>query len=324
MGKKVSTDKIDEELELLGTEEIEDMRKEKENDQNDEIELSKKQTEKIKVNGVQKINLNQKVDGTETLGRRLDLDEYDSIHVVYSDKVNDITANSKTNNTTYSLVGVKKDGTAKVLNDEFEMDNTVGNNGSEEQTKIRSDSTATRDNKSTSTYKRKGQDTGISCENTGGSVKVFFVAQKTKEENENVSIELETAQTQRIPLETRKVLSRNKGIYQSDKVQDEIQKHTDENCRPDNVKDFDGDENTSEHIHYDENYIEQCVDEIYNYENDSGNKQIQNVFSRSEVKEKFKKELENNKETLSIEEIKEIVKEKMDADARMFDRERQE
>ena len=79
----------------------------------------------------------------------------------------------------------ENDGTAKVLNDEFEMDKTVGNNASREQTKVRADSTATRDNKDQSVYTRKSNGASIGCENDMGNVNMFLY-QKTKEENENV------------------------------------------------------------------------------------------------------------------------------------------
>ena len=56
--------------------EIEELKKEKEVEKDkDENDLSKKQAEKIKVNGIQKADLNKKVDGKETLGKRLDLEE---------------------------------------------------------------------------------------------------------------------------------------------------------------------------------------------------------------------------------------------------------
>ena len=49
-------------------------------------------------------------------------------------------------------------------------------------------------------------------------------------------------------------MNKNKGVYQKDKVQNEIQEHTDHGCNPKDVKDFDGNENTETHT--DKEYTE--------------------------------------------------------------------
>ena len=320
LGRKVSKEEAQKLLEEMDKSEIEELKKEKEEqkDKNkDENDLSKKQTEKIKVSGVQKADLNKKVDGKETLGKRLDLEGYDSIYVIYSDKVEEITAGTKRNNTTYSLVGMTKDGEARVLNEEFEMDKSVGNNASRETTKIRANSTATRDNNDLSIYTRKSNGMSIGCENNQGYVDMFLY-QKTLEENENVGIQIETSQTQIIPMETREIMNRNKGIYQKERVQDEIQEHTENGCKPDDVKDFDGDETTGTHEHIDIDYY---VQDILNYENDEGEEKIKEVFTEKEVRDKLLRELKENKEILTTEQIIENVKQEMNQDAEFYDRE---
>lgn len=320
LGRKVSEEEVQKLLEEMDKSEIEELKEEKEEqkDKNkDENILSKKQTEKIKVNGIQKTDLNKKVDGKETLGKRLDLEGYDSLYVVYSDKVDDITAGTKRNNTTYALVGMTKNGEARVLNDEFEMDKTVGNNASRETTKIRANSTATRDNKDLSIYTRKSNGMSIGCENNQGHVDMFLY-QKTREENENVGIQIETSQTRIIPMETREIMNRNKGIYQKEKVQDEIQEHTEHGCKPDDVKDFDGDETTETHEHIDIDYY---VQDILNYENDEGEEKIKDVFTEKEVRDKLLRELKEHKDALSTEQIIENVKQEMNQDAEFYDRE---
>ena len=320
LGRKVSEEEVQKLLEEMDKSEIEELKEEKEEykDKNkDENDLSKKQAEKIKVHGIQKANLNKKVDGKETLGKRLDLEGYDSLYVVYSDKVDDITSGTKRNNTTYSLVGMTKDGEARVLNDEFEMDKSVGNNASRETTKIRANSTATRDNKDLSVYTRKSNGMSIGCENNQGYVDMFLY-QKTREENENVGIQIETSQTQIIPIETREIMNRNKGIYQKENVQDEIEEHTEHGCKPDDVKDFDGDESTGSHEHIDIDYY---VQDILNYENDEGEEKIKDVFTEKEVRDKLLRELKENKDTLSTEQIIENVKQEMNQDAEFYDRE---
>lgn len=319
LGRKVSEEEVQKLLEDMDKQEIDELKKEKENkkDKKKENDLSKKQTDKIKVNGIQKVDLNKKVDGKETLGKRLDLPGYENIYVVYSENVDNITAGENKNNTTYSLVGIKSDGTAQVLNNEFEMDKTVGNSGTKKQTKIRANSTATRDNKDVSVYTRKSNGVSIGCENDMGNVNMFLY-QKTKEENENVGIQIETSKTQIIPIETREIMNRNKGIYQKDRVQDEIQEHTDEGCKPKNVKDFDGDENTVTHEHFD---LEYYVQEILNYENEQGEEKIKEVFTANEVRDKLLRELKENENKLSREQIIDNIKEEMNLDAENLERE---
>ena len=321
LGREVKENEVEKLLEEMDKQELEGLseKKEQENDGKEKKKntLSKKQADKIKVNGIQKVDLNKKVDGKETLGKRLDLSGYENMYVVYSENVDEITSGEKRNNTTYSLVGVKSDGTAKVLNDEFEMDNTVGNGATREQTKIRANSTATRDNKDMSVYTRKSNGMSIGCENDMGNVNMFLY-QKTVEENENVGIQIETSQTPVIPIETRKIMNRNKGIYQKEKVQDEIQEHTDEGCMPKDVKDFDGDVNTETHEHFD---LEYYVQEILNYENEQGEEQIKEVFTANEVRDKLLRELKENGDKLPQEQIIENVKKEMNLDAENLERE---
>lgn len=321
LGRKVSEEEPEKLIKEMDKEEIEELKEEKEQrEESDENDLSKKQAEKIKVNGIQKADLNKLVDGRETLGKKLDLEQYDSLYVVYSDKVDEITSNEKTNNTTYTLVGMSKDGEARVLNDEFEIDRSVGNNATREQTKIRANNTATRDNNDLSVYTRKSNGVSIGCENNQGYVDMFMY-QKTLEENENVGIQIETSNTPIIPIETREIMNSNKGVYQKDKVQDEIEEHSEEQCIPKDQKDFDGLEETGTHEHIVDVEIEEIVQDILNFEDEHGVERIKEVFTENEVKDKFLRELQENRDTMSLEQIIENVKNEMNQDAQNFERE---
>lgn len=321
LGRQISEDEVQKLLDEMDEEEIEELQEEKQDmADKDENDLSEKQTENIKVNGIQKADLNKLVDGKETLGKRLDLQEYDSLYVVYSDKVDEITPGTKRNNTVYSLVGTTKDGNARVLNDEFEMDRSVGNSANRETTKIKADTTATRDNKDLSIYTRKSNGMSIGCENNQGNVDMFLY-QKTREENENVGIQIETSKTAVIPFETKDIMSRNKGVNQRDKVKDEIEEHTENDCKPDDIRDFDGNEETSSHEHFAEETLEDYVNEIYNYENEDGEELIKDVFTKDEIEDKFVREFQKNKDVLTIQQILNSVKKEMNADAEILGRE---
>ena len=318
--------------------------KDKDEEQKEPEKISKKQEKNIEIKSIQEVDLETVVDGTETLAKRLDLPEYSKLYVIYSDNVKDVMHENKRNNTTFSLVGVTKDGKAKVLNDEFEIDPTSGINGEKTQTKIKADGEATRDDKDLSVYKRKTNGIDIGCERDIDSVNVFMY-QKTLEKNENVGIQVETSKTPVIKLETKEVMDRYKGMYQADNIQNEIQEHTDANCNPKDVKDYDGDDTTETHEHVgdivvkesdveetsddgiyvqeSEIEIDEKTNEILNYENKYGEKEIKEQFTYDEVKEELEKQIENNEKNKSgktIEQIVEEVKENMDYDAQMLDR----
>ena len=319
----------------------------KDEEQKEPKEISEKQEKNIEIKSIQEVDLETVVDGTETLAKRLDLPEYSKLYVIYSDNVEDVMHENERNNTTFSLVGVTKDGKAKVLNDEFEIDRTAGINGEKTQTKIKADGEATRDDKDLSVYKRKTNGIDIGCERDIDSVNVFMY-QKTLEKNENVGIQVETSKTPVIKLETKEVMDRYKGMYQTDNIQNEIQEHTDANCNPKDVKDYDGDNSTETHEHMgnlvvknsdieetsddgiyvqenqdNETDIDEKVDEILNYENKYGEQAIKEQFTYDEVKEELEKQIENNEKSKSgktIEQIVEEVQENMDYDAQMLDR----
>ena len=328
-GREVSEEEVEKLLQEMDKEEIEELKedeeqedieeKAKKKDKKDENELTEKQVKKIKVNSVQKADLNKKVDGVETLGKRLDLQEYDDLYVVYSDKVNEVTPGTKRNSSTYSLVGMTKSGEARVLDNEFEIDSSVGNVGGKTQTKIKADDTATRDNKDSTVLRRKSNGTSIGCENNQGRVNMYFYSGKTREENENVGIQIETSNVYPMDRETQRLMSRKKGNYQIDKIQDEVKEHTDEGHNPDSIEYYDGDKKTGIDEHSID--IDKIVDDIYDFDEGDGEKDIQEQFSKNEIKQKLIREIEENKDRKEINEIIDDVKYEMDKDAENFSRE---
>lgn len=324
-GRKISEEEVEKALEELDKEELEEVKEDKEEKEEaksknkDEKDLSENKTKKIKKMSVQKADLNKKIDGKETLGERLDLREYESIYIIHSDKANKITADQKINDTEYSLVGITKKGEARILNDEFEIDKSVGIDANRMQTKIREDGTATRDRNDLSVYSRKTNGASIGCENKQGKVNMFFY-QKTLGENENVGIQVDTPKTNKIPIETREVMNRNKGLNHVNKVRDEVKENIENDKEPKDVKDFDGEKETYTEIS-NENEMEEYVQEIMNYQNKNGEEKIREVFTESEVKDKISREVEKNKDKFSIEEIISNIKTEMNQDAENLTRE---
>lgn len=316
-GEKISENEAQDVLEKMNKFEVEELKEEKEEKKGkDEEDLSKKQADNIKVNGIQETNLNKKVDGQESLGKRLDLEGYDKLYVIYSDKVDEIADGTKKNTTTYSLVGITNDGRARVLNDEFEVDKSSGNKENKNQTKIRADGTATIDSKDISVYTRKSNGARVGCENEQGTVNMFLY-DKIKGTDDMVGIQISTSQTREIPIESREIMNRNKGTEHKDAVKNEIQEHTENGCKPKDVRDFDGDKATSSHEHIN---IEYYVQDILNYEDD-GKERIKDVFTEGEVRDKLIREIQGNHENTTIEQIVENIKQEMNQDAMIYDRE---
>ena len=122
---------------------------EEDDEQEEEKQLNKEETKKI-TDGKQEIKLGTKVDEYKTLGQALDLNEseYSKVVIVYSDKLKQIQDESEPiNNTTYSFVAIKKDGTAQIINDRLRVDPRSGNNSFKDALKIDADKTARKDDK---------------------------------------------------------------------------------------------------------------------------------------------------------------------------------
>ena len=115
-----------------------------------------------------------------------------------------------------------------------------------------------------------------------------------------------------------KEFQQKQGVYQNDKVKDEIEEHTENGCETKDVKDFDGKEDTETHEHIDIDYY---VKQIQNYENEDGEQSINEVFTEKEIKDKLLRDLDKYKDKISTEQIIENVKNEMDADAQIYTRE---
>ena len=69
--------------------------------------------------------------------------------------------------------------------------------------------------------------------------------------------------------------------------------------------------------------IEQYVERILNYENKNGEEKIKDVFTSKEVKDKLLRELHENRDRFTIEQVVKNVEIEMDLDAENLDRTRE-
>lgn len=319
--KGINVDELDE-LDL--NQEIKSKEEQENNEPEEEISATKQ--DELKGYVKQEMETSQLIDGRETLAKRLGLEEYSKIYIVYShnvDKVqNEEGTKNERNNTTYSLIGVREDGTAKVLSDsEFEIDKNSGINPKGEKSVVQNDDNTTEitDNIVTR-YKRVGsqESLSISQEEQTGTIKVYFEPGRTKEENMSIGTEVETPQTKReyeggIEVQTRRIISKEHGINNLDNVQDEVEEElkTDKDGKLTPEQADGKDIITAEYI---DTYIENAIEELLE------NEDINDVFTRKEIENKLSDKiyLSDISTKDDLDKIKANVKWEMSVDAEMY------
>lgn len=135
---------------------------------------------------------------------------------------------------------------------------------------------------------------------------------------EFVTTELETQRTLPQDSRVRQFLNdKNRGIYEADRILQRDKNH-DEECEQKDVTVIDDNKNNDSHTHFelDQEYLEKCVDEVLESE------QIDETFTRNEVKDRLIKAFQNNKEIMDLEQIKEKAKQDLEYDAQMLNREK--
>lgn len=299
---------------------IEQKQDAKENSQEDEQTLNEEET-KIISNGKQEIKLGVRVDEYRTLGKALDLNEseYSKVAIVYSERLQEIQGEGEPiNNTTYSFVAIKKDGTAEVINDRLKVDERTGNNSLKESIKIDANERAREDNKT----KTRFQIIGKNGENEGksdleketlsvemgqyGEIKAYYGKGRSKE-NENIETQLETTNVRPTSRELREVQSERKGMHKdsNDKSAKEAKANL-ENGKDDiSMYSADGDENTIVLADYVEHNKEEIVAKIMQ------NEVIANSqFGEKDIEEKLERVTEDeNEQTYTQEEIEQKLEE---------------
>ena len=280
----------------------------------DEKQLSEKKAEEvIDASGKQEIKLSTKVNDKKTLGDKLNLindteSEFDKIIVVETDALNNVA-----NDTRYSFIAQRKDGTAKVIDDVLEFDQETGSNAMEESVKIDADGTARKDRSTNSRFKIRGTRNYLSVENAQyGELKVHYGEGKTHDGNMPVETQLETSSVWPVDREIREqTQGENKGREKATDMFEEGEKHFEEaNEEKISYLDVDGNEETKTHEHIENDDL--IIDEIARrlIKND----EIDRVFTFDECKEEAKKFLKENKEDMEnieekIEELENILEE---------------
>ena len=242
--------KIEEKEESKGTEEKED----------EESEINEEETKEIS-NQKQEIRLDTRIDYKRTLGQALDLDtsEFTKVAVVYSERLKEIKdSDEKINNTRYSFVAIRKDGTALDISDRLQVDARTGNNQNRESIKVDADEQARKDTQTRTRFQiigENGKNAGkpdyeketLSLENSQyGEIKAYYGKGRSKENQENIETQIKTTNVK--PTKTELLRLSKESSQGVDKVTNMV-KEADENLeKKENVglSDVDGDEYTIE------------------------------------------------------------------------------
>ena len=237
---------------------------EKQDEQNEDEppKISEKEAEKIgiKGNGMNSAKTNAQIDTKgNTLGKELNMEEYESIMVVHSYKLAQLKdaeeKNGKVNPMRFALVGKKKDGTIEII-PETKLRPYRGQNRQVTEINDR-ENVEVKNEECIFEVPNSNKRIAIDQKDPYGIPEIYYG--KTDKENEgNVmqSVQDERDGTQRKDVEVRALFNSNKGEYQIDKMHNELKnKKEEENCEKTNYKDLDGNEHTAQHLH-----IESIVD----------------------------------------------------------------
>ena len=205
--------------------------KKNENEESRIEEIDGSKIKKYKISTLQELKTDMIVDGKQTLGKALNLEEYNKLYVVYAEKVrgieNEDGSINERNNGRYALIGEGKDGKIKVLsNDEFELDRTSGIDPAKKDIRFNADADKTTEmnDKVQVRYKRQGTDKSISMYmGEYGQIKVFYESEATRQDNTKVGIEVESRNTYRPYVNCDKnVLNPNRGINAKEDIEREV------------------------------------------------------------------------------------------------------
>ena len=283
---------------------VEDNEKENlEKDKNPDKEkktLSKKQVESISTK--QEIKTEQKVTDKDTMASLLNVQGkgYRKIAIVYSDKFKEAG-----NTTKFSFVGIKQDGSAEKIDT---IEQAYGTNPTKNVHSVNRDGSKIEEEKVNSIFKIKGKtETQIAVDiGNMGTIEPSLVRTPAQDNEEAISIPIETSNIRPTTRETRELMNRNRNTRVKEEIK-KIKAHEDFS-----IKDIDDNpnNNTHEHQEFSEEYLDKCSSEIL-----SESETIANTYNRSDVKAYVKRYLENGNETIDTEDLINNVSEEMEQEA---------
>lgn len=244
--------------------------------------LSKEEVEKISTKS--EIKTNTKVTDKETIAELLNVQSkgYKSIGIVYSDKLKE-----NGNNTRFSIVGIKEDGSAEKIDT---LEQGYGSNPSKKINSLNREGNKVEEEQVNSIFRVKGKkETELAVDiGSMGTIEASLVRTPNQDNKEAISIPIETQSIKPVPRESRELMNETKNPRTKEEIE-KIKEHQEVGCDDITIKDIDDNEynDTHTHIEIDEEYLNKCADIIL--END----EIASVYNRNDVIEKISANIKN-------------------------------
>ena len=194
--------------------------------------LSKKQAESISTK--QEIKTEQKVTDKDTMASLLNVQGkgYRKIAIVYSDKFKEAG-----NTTKFSFVGIKQDGSAEKIDT---IEQAYGTNPTKNVHSVNRDGSKIEEKTETSFFKIEGKtETQIAVYiGNMGTIEPSLVRTPAQDNEEAISIPIETSNIRPTTREIRELMNRNRNTRVKEEIQ-EIEKHKKSGCKDFSIKDID-------------------------------------------------------------------------------------
>ena len=145
-----------------------------------------------------------------------------------------------------------------------------------------------------------------------GTIEPSLVRTPAQDNEEAISIPIETSNIRPTTRETRELMNRNRNTRVKEEIQ-RIETHEELGCKDFSIKDIDDNpnNNTHEHQKISEEYLDKCASKILESET------IANIYNSRDVKEYLKRYLEkDNERTIVTGELINNVSEEMEQEAK--------
>lgn len=275
-----------------------------------EIDMSKK--ELTKISSKQEIDINTKVTDKETIGKVLGVqNKYTKIAIVYSDnlEVNE-------NTTKFTIMGIDKNGNAHEIEG---LEQNFGKTPNKRVNEISRDGSEVEEEKLNSIYSIKGKTEEAIGINIGnhGTIEATYIRTPKEANKEAISTPIETKSTYyRTTTEVKEFMNKQKNVHVNDNIKN-IEKIKElegieetDNMELSQIDDIEG--NSIKSIEFDKEYIDRAVNRIME------NSDVNDTFTKREIEEKLKRDLENNYEKQDLDEIINNTKNDLERDAEML------
>ena len=325
---------IEEEKEEKEEQEEEKEEKTQQEDEEEQGEIIENTTGDIPIQG--EIPMDQMITPTKTLGDIMEAEgkinredkENGTLGIVYAEHLRNLQDENgkglEGDSSKYDVVIIKeetgKDGKHIVEKLDLEQDRLSGTHPSDQNYQVNGREEVTKDTVDTRLQlDEEGEQTLGIKDGQMGEEEAFYSPGKTRTDNENLDIQLET-RTSNHPIggktkDTQELSPNNTVGYRSvEDSNEEAKRHENdkgEPCKELQVEDIDGDPNTSNH-----NHIDDTVALLME------NEQIADIFTEREVRGMVERAWDNDKDNRTLEEFQKDVERKIELDAENMQRQR--